>query len=67
MGLVKWWKSKFAWTIIGITLLVMILGLISVLFIPEPFNIITVILLCVPYGLVMRKLISKKILELTEK
>lgn len=56
---IKWWKSKFAWTLIGVTLFVMLIAFLFAYF----FNWgwIVSIITAFAGGITLRKLIYKKI------
>ena len=60
---IKWWKSKFFWTIFGIAIIAMVLSFLSAYFLPHPWGLICVILVCTPAGISIRKLSIKKINE----
>lgn len=60
---IKWWKSKFFWTIFGIAIIAMVLSFLSAYFLPSPWGLICVILVCIPSGIAIRKLSIKKINE----
>lgn len=64
---IKWWKSKFAWTIIGMVALTMVLSFLSAYFLMEPINGILAIAIALFSGLGIRKLVIKKIDELVNK
>lgn len=60
---IKWWKSKFAWTLIGVTLLTMIVGFLLAYFIDWGW-IVTIVVSCAG-GLVIRKIITNKLDEIS--
>ncbi len=64
---VKWWKSKFAWTIIGLVALAMVLSFLSAYFIVDPWGLIGVFLICLPTGYILRRMVIKKIDEFVNK
>ena len=63
---VKWWKSKFFWIIFSIEIIAMVLSFLSAYFLPSPWGLICVILVCTPAGIAIRKLSIKKIKEWLE-
>lgn len=56
---IKWWKSKDAWTIIGAGLLAMAISFCAVYFLYWPWNLIGVIIPCIPAGIIIRKTLIK--------
>ena len=56
---IKWWNSKFAWTIIVITLITMIISFLFAYFFDWGW-IVSIIIAC-GGGFILRKLIKKKI------
>lgn len=63
MNVIKWWKSKFAWMIIILVLIAMVLSFLSAYFLPNPWGLILVFLICLPVGITIRNLVKKKIDE----
>lgn len=63
---VKWWRSKFAWTLIVAGIMAMGLAFCSAYYLPYPWNLIGAIASCVPSGIVIRKAIIKKLTEDTK-
>lgn len=61
MNVIKWWKSKFAWMIIILVLIAMVLSFLSAYFLPNPWGLILVFLICLPVGITIRILVKKKI------
>ena len=55
---VKWWKSKFFWIIFGIEIIAMVLSFLSAYFLPSPWGLICVILICIPSGIAIKKKIE---------
>ena len=64
---IKWWKSKTAWKLIGIGATAMIGSLCAALFLPYPYNLISVIAVCTPCGLSMRKIIINALIRVISK
>lgn len=64
---IKWWKSKFAWTIIGLVASAMVLSFLSAYFLMEPINWILAIVIAGSFGFGIRKVIIKKIDSLVDK
>ena len=56
---IKWWKSKDAWTIIGVGLLAMAIAFCSAYFLDWPWNLIGTIIPCIPAGIIIRKTLIK--------
>ena len=56
---IKWWKSKLAWTLIGVVLLTMIISFIFAYFFNWGWIVSVITALC--GGFTLRKLITKKI------
>lgn len=61
---IKWWESKFAWTIIGLALAAIVLSFLSAYFLMEPINGILASLVAIIFGFIIRKVIIKKISSL---
>lgn len=61
MNLIKWWKDKTILVIYGVIALAMVLSFLTAYYLNNPFNWLLPILICIPCGLVIRKLIIKKI------
>ena len=51
---IKWWRSKFAWTLIIAGIVALVLAIISATLLPYPYNLIGAILSCIPSGIVIR-------------
>lgn len=64
---IKWWKSKFAWTIIGLVASAMVLSFLSAYFLMEPINWILAIVIAVSFGFGIRRVVIKKIDSLVDK
>ena len=64
---IKWWKSKFAWTIIGLVASAMVLSFLSAYFLIDPINWILAILIARSFGFGIRKIVIKKIDSLVDK
>lgn len=58
---IKWWKSKFAWTIIGLVVSAMVLSFLSAYFLMDPINWILAIVIAGSFGFGIRKAVIKKI------
>lgn len=58
---IKWWKSKFAWTIIGLVASAMVLSFLSAYFLMDPINWILAIVIAGSFGFGIRKVVIKKI------
>ena len=63
---IKWWKSKFAWTIIGLVASAMVLSFLSAYFLMDPINWILAIVIAVSFGFGIRRIVIKKIDSLVE-
>jgi MFS family permease len=66
MNLIKWWKDKIILAIYGVIVLAMVLSFLTAYYLSNPFNWLLPILICIPCGLVIRKLIVKKLTETFE-
>ena len=64
---IKWWKSKFAWTIIGLVASAMVLSFLSAYFLMDPINWILAIVIAVSFGFGIRRVVIKKIDSLVDK
>ena len=64
---IKWWKSKFAWTIIGLVASAMVLSFLSAYFLMDPINWILAIVIAISFGFGIRKVVIKKIDSLVDK
>ena len=58
---IKWWKSKFAWTIIGLVASALVLSFLSAYFLIDPINWILSLIISGSFGFGIRKVIIKKI------
>jgi hypothetical protein len=59
MELIRWWKNKHA-LIIALTLIIIVVECaICGLVIPFPYNLIVIFILCIIYGIAIRKLKAK--------
>lgn len=56
---IKWWKSKFAWVLIGVILLTMVISFLFAYFFDWGW-IVTIIVSCMG-GFVIRKIITNKL------
>lgn len=56
---IKWWKSKFAWTLIGVILLTMVITFLFAYFFDWGWIVAAIVAL--GGGFTLRKLITKKI------
>lgn len=65
--LIKWWKDKTILAIYGVGILAMVLSFLTSYYSSNPFNWLLPILICIPCGLVIRKLIVKKLTETFKK
>lgn len=61
MNLIKWWKDKTILAIYGVIALAMVLSFLTAYYLSNPFNWLLPILICIPCGLVIRKLIVIKL------
>lgn len=61
MNIFKWWKDKTILAIYGVVALAMVLSFLTAYYLSSPFNWLLPIIICIPCGLVIRKLIIKKI------
>lgn len=64
---IKWWKDKIILAIYGVVALAIVLSFLTAYYLSNPFNWLLPILICIPCGLVIRKLIVKKLTETFEK
>lgn len=67
MNLIKWWKDKTILTIYSVVAIAIVLSFLTAYYLSNPFNWLLPILICIPCGLVIRKLIVKKLTETFEK
>lgn len=67
MNLIKWWKDKIILAIYGVIALAMVLSFLTAYYLSNPFNLLLPILICIPCGIVIRKLVIKKIQEFANK
>lgn len=67
MNLIKWWKDKTILAIYGVAALAMVLSFLTAYYLSNPFNWLLPILICIPCGLAIRKLIVKKLESTFEK
>ena len=66
-NLIKWWKSKFAWTILGLAASAMVLSFLSAYFLMGPINWILAIVIAISFGFGIRRVVIKKIDSLVDK
>jgi MFS family permease len=66
MEWIKWWKDKIILAIYGVVALAIVLSFLTAYYLSNPFNWLLPILICIPCGLVIRKLIVKKLTETFE-
>ena len=64
---IKWWRSKFAWTIIGLVASAMVLSFLSAYFLMDPINWILTIVIAGSFGFGIRRVVIKKIDSLVDK
>lgn len=64
---IKWWKDKTILTIYSVVAIAIVLSFLTAYYLSNPFNWLLPILICIPCGLVIRKLIIKKLTETFEK
>ena len=64
---IKWWKSKFAWTVIGLAISAVVLSFLSAYFLMDPINWIIAIVIAVSFGFGIRRIVIKKIDSLVDK
>jgi hypothetical protein len=55
MGLVKWWKYWEIWRVFIIGIMSMVLSFLSAYFIPTPYGVIGVFIICGIGGILIRK------------
>ena len=60
---VKWYKSAYAWKIIGSAVVAMVGAFASASLLPYPYNLIGAIACCVPSGIIIRKAIIKALIK----
>ena len=60
---IKWWKNKTVVNIIRILLITVISSAISGIFIPWPWNLITILIICAIGGLSTRRIAIKAIIN----
>ena len=65
--LIKWWKNKTVMNIMYILLTTVISSAISAIFIPWPWNLITVLIICAIGGLSSRSIGLKALFGENEK
>ena len=63
---VKWWKDKIILAIYGVIALAMVLSFLTAYYLSNPFDWILPILICIPCGIVIRKLTVKKLKDTFE-
>lgn len=61
MNLIKWWKDKIILAIYGVIVLAMVLSFLTAYYLSNPFNLLLPILICVPCGLLIRRLVVVKL------
>lgn len=59
--LIKWWNDEIILGVMLILILTVLLSLLLCLMLPFPWNLITTILVCTLSGIVVKKLILKRI------
>lgn len=64
---IKWWKSKFAWTVIGLAISAVVLSFLSAYFLMDPINWILAIVIAGSFGFSIRRVVIKKIDSLVNK
>lgn len=67
MKWIKWWKDKTILTIYSVVAIAIVLSFLTAYYLSNPFNWLLPILICIPCGIVIRKLIVKKLTETFEK
>jgi hypothetical protein len=60
---IKWWKSKFWWTVFGIAGFAIVASLLSMLFVVAPWNWIIMLVVVLTAGISLRKIITDKIMD----
>ena len=65
-NLIKWWKDKIILAIYGVIALAMVLSFLTAYYLSNPFDWILPILICIPCGIVIRKLTVKKLKDTFE-
>lgn len=61
MEIIKWWKDKTILAIYGVAALAMVLSFLTAYYLSNPLNWLLPILICVPCGLVIRRLVVVKL------
>lgn len=61
MEIIKWWKDKTILAIYGVVALAMVLSFLTAYYLSSPFNWLLPILVCIPCGLLIRRLIVVKL------
>lgn len=56
----EWWRSKFAWIIIGLCMVTVVGAFLCAYYLPWPWNLIGAFSACVPYGIIIRRSIINK-------
>lgn len=64
--LIKWWKSKFFLTILGLLILNMVAVFLLLYFVASPWWWIGLTVITISIGAYIRHLVSKKIEEITK-
>lgn len=67
MNLIKWWKDKTILAIYGVVALAMVLSFLTAYYLNNPFNWLLPILICIPCGLLIRRLVVVKLNKVCKK
>lgn len=59
--LVRWWKSKFAWTLFGLCVVALVGAFSCAYYLPWPWNLIGAFGCCVPSGIIIRRSVINKL------
>lgn len=57
---IKWWKSKFAWTLLWLCVVALVGAFLCAYYLPWPWNLVGAFIACVPSGIIIRRSIINK-------
>jgi cation transport ATPase len=63
----QWYRSKTAWVIIIAAVVAMVGAFLCAYYLAYPLNLITAIACCVPSGIIIRKALTKAMVDAVEK
>lgn len=61
--IIKWWKYPSIWKFLGTILATMLISLICALFLPEIWNVASILAVCIVGGIFMRKFFPDAIID----